>query len=86
VNDRPVLADGLHMHYNRLVNPTDLAISATISAEAAAEEARIVREAALIAEADADIAAGRFVESSVVKAWIDSIGTGRELPVPYSGR
>jgi predicted transcriptional regulator len=40
----------------------------------------------MIAEADADIAAGRLVDSAKVKAWIDSIGTDHELPVPYSGR
>jgi predicted transcriptional regulator len=47
---------------------------------------RIAWEAAKIAEADADIAAGRLVDSAKVKAWIDSIGTDHELPVPYSGR
>ena len=26
------------------------------------------------------------VDSAEVKAWIDSIGTDHELPVPYSGR
>jgi len=43
-------------------------------------------EAERIAEADADIAAGRMVDSAKVKQWIDSIGTDHELPVPYSGR
>ena len=38
----------------------------------------------MIAEADADLAAGRYVDSSVVKAWIDSVGTDHELPVPYA--
>ena len=47
---------------------------------------RIAREAALIAEADADVAAGRLVSSVEAKAWIDSIDTDRELPVPYSRR
>ena len=49
------------------------------------EKRRLTREAAMIAEADADVAAGRLVGSAQVKAWIDSIGTGHELPVPYSG-
>jgi predicted transcriptional regulator len=40
----------------------------------------------LIAEADADIVAGWLVNSARVKAWIDSIGTDHELPVPFSGR
>jgi predicted transcriptional regulator len=47
---------------------------------------RLAWEAQMIAEADADIAAGRLVDSAKVKASIDSIGTDRELPVPYSGR
>ena len=47
---------------------------------------RFAWEAEMIAEADADVAAGRLVDSAKVKAWIDSIGTGHELPVPYSGR
>nr|WP_294555589.1 hypothetical protein [uncultured Rhodopila sp.] len=38
----------------------------------------------MIAEADADIAAGRLVDEADVDAWIDSIGTNRELPVPYA--
>jgi predicted transcriptional regulator len=42
-------------------------------------------EADRIAEARADVAAGRLVDSARVKAWIDSIGTDHELPVPYSG-
>jgi len=47
---------------------------------------RIAWEAERIAEARGDIAAGRLVSSEKVKAWIDSIGTDHELPVPYSGR
>jgi predicted transcriptional regulator len=47
---------------------------------------RIAWEAAMIAEADADIEADRLVDSAKVKAWIDSIGTDHELPVPYSDR
>jgi predicted transcriptional regulator len=40
----------------------------------------------MIAEADADIAAGRVVGAAEVDAWIDSIGGDHELPAPYSGR
>ncbi len=40
----------------------------------------------MIAEAEADIAAGRLVDEAEVDSWIDSIGTGRELPVPKSAR
>jgi len=47
---------------------------------------RLAWEAERIAEADADVAAGRMVDSAKVKEWIDSIGTDHELPVPYSGR
>jgi predicted transcriptional regulator len=50
------------------------------------EAERQAREADGIAEADVDVAAGRLVDSAKVKAWIDSIGTDHELPVPYSGR
>jgi predicted transcriptional regulator len=47
---------------------------------------RIAWEAERIAEARASAAAGRLVDSAKVKAWIDSIGTDHELPVPFSGR
>ncbi len=50
----------------------------------AERQRRYAREAAMIAEADADIAAGRLVDEADVDAWIDSIGTNRELPVPYA--
>lgn len=52
----------------------------------ARRQRRLAREAEMIAEADADVAAGRLVDSAKVKAWIDSIGTAHERPVPYSGR
>ena len=42
----------------------------------------IAREAALIAKADADTGAGRFVHSAKVKARIERISTDRVLPVP----
>ena len=47
---------------------------------------RLAWETEMIAQADADITAGRLVASAKVKAWIDSIGTDQELPIPYSGR
>ncbi len=53
---------------------------------AAEQQRRLAWEAEMIAEADADIAAGRLVDEAEVDAWIDSIGTDHELPVPYSGR
>jgi predicted transcriptional regulator len=55
-------------------------------ARAADTRRRLAREAEMIAEADADIAAGRVVEAAEVDAWIDSIGGDHERPVPYSGR
>jgi hypothetical protein len=33
-----------------------------------------------------DEPAGRLVDEAEVDAWIDSIGTDHELPVPYAGR
>ncbi len=47
---------------------------------------RLAWEAAGIAEARADIAAGRVVDAIEVDAWIDSLDTEHELPVPYAGR
>jgi predicted transcriptional regulator len=49
----------------------------------AEQQRRIAREAETIAEARAELDAGLYATSAEVKAWIDSIGTGRELPVPY---
>ncbi len=59
----------------------------TACSETAAEKRRrLTWEAERLAEAYADVAAGRLVSSEEVDAWIDSIGTEHELPVPYSGR
>jgi hypothetical protein len=54
------------------------------TAEAKAQ--RIAREAEMIAEARASVAAGRVVSLEAVSAWIDSLGTDHELPLPQSGR
>jgi predicted transcriptional regulator len=48
------------------------------------QERRVASEAEMIAEAD--VAAGRLFDEADVDAWLDSIGTDHELPVPYSGR
>ncbi len=64
--------------------PNDSAQAARPETDAERQR-RFAWEAQMIAEADADIAAGRLVDSAKVKAWIDSIGTDHELPVPYSG-
>ena len=41
------------------------------------------RERALIAEAQADVEAGRLVDWEDVRAWIDSLATPHPLPPPY---
>ena len=46
----------------------------------AERQRRLAWEAEMIAEADAEIEAGLFVEEAEVDAWIDSIGTDHELP------
>ena len=48
----------------------------------AARQRRIAWEAAMIAEAEAELDAGLYVDSADVDAWIDSIGTDHELPLP----
>ncbi len=50
------------------------------------KQRRLAREAAMIAEARASVAAGRVVSSEEVDAWIDSLDTEQELPAPRSGR
>jgi predicted transcriptional regulator len=49
---------------------------------AAERERRIAYEAEMIAEADADFAAGLYVDADEVHAWIESMGTDQELPMP----
>lgn len=51
--------------------------------EAEAERrARLAWEAEMIAEADAEIEAGLYVDPADMKAWIDSIGTDHQFPLP----
>jgi predicted transcriptional regulator len=40
----------------------------------------------MIAEADAEIAAGLVIEEADVDAWIDSLGADHELPLPQPRR
>jgi len=47
---------------------------------------RLTWEAEMIAEADAEIEAGLYVDSDEMDAWIDSIGTDHELPPPATRR
>jgi predicted transcriptional regulator len=51
-----------------------------------AHRSRIAAEAALLAAARAEIAAGHGVDQAEVDAWIDSIGTDRALRPRYPGR
>ena len=44
--------------------------------------ARLAWEAARLAEAEADVAAGRVISGEAVSAWIESSGAGQELPRP----
>ena len=53
---------------------------------AAERQDRLAWEAKGIAEAEADVAAGRLVDAAAVRAWVESIDTDHELSVPYSGR
>jgi len=52
----------------------------------AERQRRLAWERERIAEADDDIAAGRVVDSAEVDAWINSIGTDHQLPVPFARR
>ena len=52
----------------------------------AARRVRLAYEAERIAQAKASAAAGRVVSEEEVDAWIDSLGTGHELPAPRAGR
>jgi predicted transcriptional regulator len=65
---------------------TDADPSAPRRETAAAKEQRVAREAEMIAEARASVAAGRVVSLEAVSAWIDSLNTDHELPLPQSGR
>jgi predicted transcriptional regulator len=61
-------------------------VQADRSESAEAQGRRLEWEAAMIAEADASVAAGRLIDASEIDAWIDSIGTGHELPPPHRSR
>ena len=53
---------------------------------AAARQHRIAREAVMVAQAMASAANGQTVLQEAFDAWIDSIGTNRELPPPKPDR
>lgn len=48
------------------------------------EEADEIADAALIAEAEADFAAGRSIPHEEVAAWLDTWGKGDRVPAPKS--
>ncbi len=50
------------------------------------ERDRLAWEAEMIAQARAELEAGLFIDESEVDAWIDSLGTDHELPVPLPRR
>jgi predicted transcriptional regulator len=52
----------------------------------AERQRRLAWEAEMIAEADTEIAAGLVIEEADVDAWIDSLGTDHELPLPQPRR
>src|SRR5271165_6987663 len=52
----------------------------------AERQRRLAWERERIAEADADIAAGRLIDEAEIEAWINSIGTEHELPPRRTGR
>jgi predicted transcriptional regulator len=43
-------------------------------------------EAEMVAAAEAEVDAGLFVEEAEADAWIDSLGTDHELPLPKRRR
>jgi hypothetical protein len=52
----------------------------------AAKRRRLAREAEMIAEALASAQAGLVVDEAEVDAWVDSLGTDHELPIPSRRR
>jgi predicted transcriptional regulator len=61
--------------------PRPAARADTVTPETEAErQRRLAWEAEMIAEADADIAAGRVIDEAEIDAWIDSLGTNHDLP------
>jgi predicted transcriptional regulator len=48
-------------------------------------EARIRREAALIAQGEAELQAGLGVEFDAVEAWLDQLESDPDAPIPTAG-
>jgi hypothetical protein len=49
---------------------------------AAEREARLARERAMLAEADADFAAGRYLTGAALEEWLDAVAGEGDLPPP----
>jgi hypothetical protein len=83
------LAIGRRCAYLVVMSDVDFMTGADFPAprdETAEEKAeRIAREAVMIAEARASVAAGRVVSLEAVTAWVDSWDTDNELPPPHLG-
>jgi predicted transcriptional regulator len=47
---------------------------------------RLAREAELIAQAEAEADAGLLIPAAEANAWIDSLGTANELPLPQPAK
>jgi predicted transcriptional regulator len=56
------------------------------SETATKRHARTAREAELIAEAEAEADAGLLIPAVEVNAWIDSLGTAKERPLPQPAK
>jgi predicted transcriptional regulator len=52
----------------------------------AEQQDRLAWEAERIAQADAELESGLYIDAVEMRAWIDSIGTDRELPPPPTRR
>jgi len=68
------------------VPPSDDRAPTTRAESAEEAQRRLAWEAEMIAEADAEIEAGLYVDADEIDAWIDSIGTDHELPPPPTRR
>jgi predicted transcriptional regulator len=53
---------------------------------AEARQRRLAWEAEMIAEAEAEVAAGQTISLKAVRAWVESWDTDRELPPPEPGQ
>ncbi len=66
--------------------PPDGRVPTTHVDSAEEEQRRLAWEAERVAEADAEIEAGLYVDADEIDAWIDRIGTDHELPPPPTRR